>query len=354
MSPDDDFALLRLLGQDCAGALTLDPTKNVTALEPWGWYRALTPSEIGRFTQHPESITAMLGDKTRLSAAGTQYKLPVRKESDGTLCVPHGSAASTHLLKCASRDFSALVENEYLCLTLAREVGLNVVSAELISSGGRHLLLVERYDRFRVDPPPDGVPPVSDSLIALPTMRRYHQEDFAQALGYSRHAKYQENNGPSLADCVGLIRRDAPRPGLEVRELLRWMAFCLVIGNRDNHAKNLSRLLAFESTRWTLSPFYDLVNTTAYRIISKDLALHVASENRVSKLSRASWEGEAKTLGVSSKMVLREVQNMIDAVHEALPDVHLSVAAELGTDARLVQFSQAMGKSLRLARQTLK
>lgn len=39
-------------------------------------------------------------------------------------------------------------ENEYLCHTLARELGLPAASAEMATCGDKRVLIVERFDRF--------------------------------------------------------------------------------------------------------------------------------------------------------------------------------------------------------------
>jgi serine/threonine-protein kinase HipA len=349
---DDDFALLAALGRDCAGAITLDTTPDIERQPQWSTYRRLTADQLEQFARTPVAVTTVLDERSRLSLAGAQYKLSVRKEGS-KLYLPTGGAASTHLLKCPNLDFAGLVENELLCLSLARRVGLSVVTAEPRLVEGGVLLVVERYDRD----PPDAVsnprPRTRAKETSLAHVRRRHQEDFVQALGRSRHAKYEQDGGPSLAECVDLVRRTAPRPAVELLALLRWAAFCFAIGNRDNHAKNLSRMLD-PSLHWRLTPCYDLVCTTAYRHLSTRLAFAMGGEYRPDKVNRAHWEQEATQIGVAPRLMLREVAAMADAVATQLPEAFAQAATSLKTDARLVQVRRAIDKSLRLTRASLR
>ena len=350
---DDDFALLVALGGECAGALTLDVDPSPPAPQAWSRYKVLPPRRLAALGTGPGSTARLFDeDGARLSLAGAQDKVPVRIAPRGRVCLPLGGAASTHILKLPSLDDANLVENEALCLELARRVGLSVVSTTLQPIGERVALLVERYDRDGPIAPTEPAPSSPRGTAMLPAVPRRHQEDFAQALGRPRHEKYEGDAGPSLRDCAALIRSNAPTPALEILAFVRWIAFNAVIGNRDNHAKNLARLLDPGSARWSLAPHYDLVNTTAYTALSKTLAFRIGGEAQANRVSRATWEQQAAELAVAPRLLLREVEAMADAVKDALPAAVAAVAEELGDDARLVQFRTAIGKGIRWARRS--
>ncbi len=336
LSPDDDFALLGALGRECAGALTLLPD----GVEPQtgGSYRPLTEAEIGALGQGHAALPLLL-EEARLSLAGAQDKLAVAWDPDGSLSLPLGGAPSTHILKCENRDFAGLVENELLCLRLAARVELPAAKARVIRLGGALALLVERFDRASSE---DG------------TLRRIHQEDFAQALGVSRHEKYEHDAGPTLASCAQLLRTSGQRPALEIREVLRWTLFNLTIGNRDNHAKNLSRLKTNpRSPRWELAPFYDLLNTTGYKLLTRKLAFRIGGAEEVQHVRAPEWRALAAALGVTPALVESEAERMIELVSSHLRPTSEAVAKELGNAARLAAPVRAIEKSLRLVKESV-
>lgn len=218
--------------------------------------------------------------------------------------------------KCENRDFAGLIENEFLCLRLAARVGLPTAKAHVIRMIGTPALVVERFDRLRRD----------DSAL-----RRIHQEDFAQALGNSRHEKYEHDADPTLGMCAQLLRTSGQRPAVEIRELLRFTLFNLMIGNRDNHAKNLSRLKTNpRSPRWELAPFYDLLNTTGYRLLTRKLAFRIGGADEVQQVRAPEWRALAAALGVAPALVTSEAKRMIDLVSSNLRPTSKAIAEELG------------------------
>ena len=132
-----------------------------------------------------------------------------------------------------------------------------------------HYTITERYDRFP-----------SDNGEVL----RAHQEDFCQALGYGHERKYQEDGGPSFAQCFGMLRDVSSDPATDLQHLLRWQIFNVLAGNSDGHAKNLS-LLYTPDGEIRLAPFYDLVCTRAIDRIDHHLALSVGKKEILASFS---------------------------------------------------------------------
>lgn len=83
-----------------------------------------------------------------MSLAGYQDKIAVFRDEEGRLFLVEGELASTHILKPAPRNpvVKHLVLNEFFCMTLARQVKLDVANVELIRVPEPELL-IERFDR---------------------------------------------------------------------------------------------------------------------------------------------------------------------------------------------------------------
>ncbi len=109
-----------------------------------------------------------------MSLAGVQNKLGVAIDTKNRICIPIDGAPSTHILKPDSERLFGGVQNEALCLTLARRCGLNMPDVTTGTAGRRTYLLINRYDRIQQGD----------------RWRRLHQEDFCQALGRPPSAKY--------------------------------------------------------------------------------------------------------------------------------------------------------------------
>ena len=327
ISAKNDFALLELIGGECAGAVTFVPSGTVLP-ELQSGYRELPPGDIERALKELPRRPLLAGEEgVRLSLAGAQNKLAVRV-ANSEISIPLGAAPSTHILKPASPHFDGLIENEAFCLGLAKAVGLNTVTASLGNAGEVSYLLIDRYDRiFGIDT--DG----EDSI------KRLHQEDFCQALGIPSILKYQNEGGPSLKQCFELIRRTSSVPAPDLLALFDAVVFNFLIGNHDAHGKNFSLLYspgADGGIQTRLAPLYDLVCTLAYPDLSKKMAMKIGSEYESRKISPMNFEKLAQEVGFTERFAGERVRSLTNRVITQLPHVEAgySRAADV---ARLVR-----------------
>jgi serine/threonine-protein kinase HipA len=279
ISRSNDFGLLVVIGGDCAGAVSLVVGDQVAAPDAVEWLEQ--DQLIALLDDLPQRPMLAQRDGLRLSLAGAQDKLPV--VFDGArIGLPLGSTASTHILKPAIAAVEGSVINEAFCMALGQAMGLQVADTEILAAGDRQVLLVGRYDRRRGE---------GERWLRL------HQEDFCQALGIQPELKYQNEGGPDLNACFGLLRR-ATRPSApQVIRLLDAVAFNALIGNHDAHAKNFS-LLYTERTP-TLAPLYDLLCTAVYPTLTAKMAMKLGSKYRFSEVQSRHWEKFAEAAGLS-------------------------------------------------------
>ncbi len=296
ISVGNDYALLAAIGGECAGALSLVPSREDALRKPA--YQRLTDADIAERIESGGAFGSVAGARgIRLSLAGAQDKLPVFIDEDG-IALPKATAASTHILKFENRDFRNLPANEVLLLRLAAAVGLPTVRAELRRIGRHTTAVIERYDRE----------------VRAGAIARIHQEDFCQAQGFPAERKYEAEGGPSISQCVELVRAASVDPLVDTRALIRWHIFNACVGNADGHAKNLSLLHSANGTR--LAPFYDLVCTRAYRRIDRHIAMRIGSSVDADRLRRSDWQQFARDIGVGERFVVETAEEIVGAVSE--------------------------------------
>jgi len=299
VSRANDFALLDRLGGDVAGALqllppgevpaTLAPDQRPTPLDDAGLIRVLDALPVRPLLAGEEGL--------RLSLAGAQSKVPVVLV-DGVVALPAPGQPTTHILKPPISRFVATTENEAFVMCLAAAIGLDVAPVEPRTVQDRTFLLVQRYDRATGD---DGF------------VRRIHQEDFCQALGLPPERKHQTEGGPTIRDCVLLLRDWSTAPALDIPTFIHGLIFNVLIGNADAHGKNYSFLYADAERR--LAPFYDLVSTVAWPEISRHAAMKIGGCDSINVFSTGDWKKMATTAGLGWP-ILRE--RMVDAC-QSLP-----------------------------------
>ena len=307
VAQEDILGLIANLGRDLAGALTTgEPRRgDAPALTP------LPPAALARIIEELPARPFLVGEEgVSMSLAGAQEKLPLAMVADG-LAIPVNGAASTHILKPDNPRLPGSVQNEALCMVLARRCGLAVAPVTTGRAGARSYLLVKRYDRAGSDA---GV-------------QRLHQEDFCQALGKPPAAKYQHNHsgvrGPSTADMFGLVREHMT--AREITQLLDAVIFNIAIGNVDSHAKNYSLLL--QPRRSVLAPLYDLMTGLTWPNITLNHAQDIGGRQRGRHIYGRHWRRMADAAGLAGPATLRRVQQLAGRIAAETQQAAAEVAA---------------------------
>lgn len=298
VSSQNDFALLGAIGGECAGAITFVPMGQSVAADEQAGVEWLDEAQWSALLDELPRRPMLAGrDGIRLSLAGAQDKLPV--VFDGVrMGLPKGGQPSTHILKPAIAAVEDSVFNEGFCLALAQAMGMPTAQAQTVQVNDRQVLLVARYDRLA-------------GANGLPV--RIHQEDFCQALGVVPEMKYQNEGGPDLEACFGLLRK-ATRPSApQVLRLLDAVVFNALIGNHDAHAKNFSLLYATGAAP-TLAPLYDMLSTAVYEHLTPKMAMKLGSKYKFTEVQARHWDQFAQAAGLSraqtKKRVLRMAQDL--------------------------------------------
>jgi serine/threonine-protein kinase HipA len=265
----------------------------------------------------------------RLSLAGSQSKLPVLIR-EATIALPLGNTPSTHIIKPEPERFPGLVANEVLCMTLARAVGLNVPPVSNRPVGNKPCIVVQRYDRF---------------IDANGSVTRVHQEDFCQALGFPPERKYQQEGGPLLRDCIGLLREWSTVAALDIRDFLDGLVFNVLIGNADAHGKNYSILYRKGDRR--IAPFYDLVCTLAWPELSKTPAMKIGKSESIETITPAHWQKMAQECRVGWPMLRERIADLCGKTIEGLKSKEVLAASnDLAMAERVADIIQERAASL--------
>ncbi len=317
LAEGDTLGMLAAIGRECAGAVSVLPEGEPQPAGDRAAVEWLSEDELAK--RLDELPLSPLGDDPeagiRISLAGAQDKLPVVIEGE-RIGLPRGATPSTHILKPPSSlrtgrgnpAYPDLVENEAYCLALARAAGLPTAEAHVRAIAGQNVLVVERYDRRR-----------DDSGAVL----RMHQEDVCQALAVMPDRKYQRDGGPAAVDVVALLRSHSARAAEDVVAAVERLAFAVVTGNADAHAKNYSLLL---DGGVRLAPAYDLVSTAVYPRLSVDLAMEVGGQYQGDQVTARHWAAFLAACRLDTMALRRRLATFAERLVELAP----RVAAEQG------------------------
>ena len=140
--------MLRAIGGECAGALSLLPEGEEPSAEPQP-YEALEAERVDELVAGEGEVPLLVGGSaTRLSLAGAHDKLPVFVDSR-ELYVPLAHAPSTHILKLPHDRHKHVPQNEALTTWLAEELGFGKEANEIMGKGFRDLLATSGFASVR-------------------------------------------------------------------------------------------------------------------------------------------------------------------------------------------------------------
>jgi serine/threonine-protein kinase HipA len=287
----NQFELLKAIGGDCAGAVSLFEDGALPQKPEMYSYNTLTNDHLIKVLKElPENPFMADEAGVRLSLAGAQEKLPVSLK-DNKIRISMNGAPSSHILKTPIKDLHGTVENEAFCMMLAKRMGLTVPDVKIIKINEIPLYIIDRYDRK-----------VENGQII-----RLIQEDFCQALNVNAQLKYT----PTLAVCFSLIRNETVFQVKDTKRFLQLIIFNGLIGNSDAHAKNVSFIHGENGT--TLAPFYDLLSTYLYPY-AKKMAMKIGGGRHFQFLEPKHFELFSKDTSIKYKVVKETIVTMADKI----------------------------------------
>jgi serine/threonine-protein kinase HipA len=293
------FALISHVGEDCAGAVQFVIPERLNALrggkeDKVEW---LDESDIAmrlKTLREDHAAWRLPRDTGQFSLAGAQPKTALLLQND-RWGIPSGRIPTTHILKPPTGHFDGHAENEHICLTLARNLGLPTAQSKVMRFGDEIAIVIERYDRQ----------PKGNDII------RVHQEDICQALGIMPTKKYQNEGGPSPVNIAELLRTYSTDRQDDLDTFIAALGFNWLIAGTDAHAKNFSLLLSGRSVR--LAPLYDLASILPYDefdLRKVKLAMKIGGEYKLGHIALRQWQKFARETRVDADKVVEILTRM--------------------------------------------
>lgn len=324
----DAYNLLEKIGRDCVGALQFVVGDGLS--EPKGLEgEPVSDAQVAKVLRN--LATAPLGieeDDFRISLAGAQEKTALLRK-DGDWIRPKGMTPTTHILKTQlgvlpnGINLSDSVENEFLCMTFCKAMGLDVAEVVIADFEDVRSLVVTRFDRRWTR---DG------RLIRLP------QEDFCQALGYPPSQKYQVDGGPGIAESMKLLSA-SDEPNDDRLDFFKAQVVFWLLGATDGHAKNFSIALR-PGGGFHMTPLYDVL--TAQKAVTDGqirnnrmrLAMCVGDQNhyRLNEVVKRHFIETAKSVGLGAELAGNAIDRLLERIPAAKEEAERAISADFSSD----------------------
>ena len=291
VNPAREFFLLWVLGQDLAGAITVEPADG----------EALPPNVHQDIDEETKIDVPM-----RFSLAGVQLKFSAVQQTNGGLTIPATGQGGSWIVKLPSSRFDAVPENEYSMMELARMLGMDVPETQLLPIN-------------QIANIPDGIGKFGDSFKNAQAfvIKRFdrageqavHIEDFAQVFGVYPQDKYKKASMRNIAQVIGIEGQDE-----DIAEFTRRLVFNTLIGNADMHLKNWS-VIYKDKRAASIAPAYDFVSTIPY-IPDDSASLKVSRSKKFSDFTLDELSHLAAKAMLPEKLVLDTAKQTVAGFHE--------------------------------------
>ncbi|AUC90043.1 kinase [Alteromonas sp. MB-3u-76] len=291
VNPAREFFLLWVLGQDLAGAITVEPADG----------EALPPNVHQDIDDETKIDVPM-----RFSLAGVQLKFSAVQQTNGGLTIPATGQGGSWIVKLPSSRFDAVPENEYSMMELARMLGMDVPETQLLPIN-------------QIANIPDGIGKFGDSFKNAQAfvIKRFdrageqavHIEDFAQVFGVYPQDKYKKASMRNIAQVIGIEGQDE-----DIAEFTRRLVFNTLIGNADMHLKNWS-VIYKDKRAASIAPAYDFVSTIPY-IPDDSASLKVSRSKKFSDFTLDELSHLAAKAMLPEKLVLDTAKQTVAGFHE--------------------------------------
>lgn len=291
VNPAREFFLLWVLGQDLAGAITVEPADG----------EALPPNVYQDIDDETKIDVPM-----RFSLAGVQLKFSAVQQANGGLTIPATGQGGSWIVKLPSSRFDAVPENEYSMMELARMLGMDVPETQLLPIN-------------QIANIPDGIGKFGDAFKNAQAfvIKRFdragdqavHIEDFAQVFGVYPQDKYKKASMRNIAQVIGIEGQDE-----DIAEFTRRLVFNTLIGNADMHLKNWS-VIYKDKRAASIAPAYDFVSTIPY-IPDDSASLKVSRSKKFSDFTLDELSHLAAKAMLPEKLVLDTAKQTVAGFHE--------------------------------------
>lgn len=307
------LSLLEHLGGDCQGAVTFYPHQETAS--NFAAFRPISLNQIEDLLYNAKPLA--IEENVRLCLAGTQRKLPVYIEQQ-QYYLPMGHFISSHILKISPQAQASLCQNEFFVNRLAKALGLHVPEVELLNSQ-QPMLQIQRFDRKR---DANGV------LQAL------HQETIGQISAENMQKL-------DLVTAINLIRQYSAEPVLDLKQLIQWVIFNVLVGNTNAHGGHVAFLLLLDGPK--LAPFYDLC-ALMLNDFKPAAVFNIGGENRLDQIKLENWQLFAEQMQIKPKWLFNFIRDFNSRIVRAAKDLRDDLAKqqiEHGVFDQIIDFISA-------------
>ena len=129
----------------------------------------------------------------------------------------------------------------------------------------------------------------------------------SKSLGISAIHKYEKNKERYLKQLFDILRNYSAEPMSDQLKLWDICIFNFLVGNTDNHIKNISLLYGEDLKSIRLAPAYDIISTMIYENCTENMAISIDGVYDINQITKESFEKEAEYIGLGRKIAMKRL-----------------------------------------------
>ncbi|MES9905002.1 MAG: HipA domain-containing protein [Sedimenticola sp.] len=257
----------------------------------------------------PRSPKAATLEELQQSSELVDKGIPLTKEHDQALT--HGSSIGGARPKAGietedkkyiakfsgSTDTYSVVKAEYIAMSLAKKVGLDVANVELTQAQDKDVILIERFDR------------------QFERQGQWCRKAMVSALTIFEMPE-QEARYTSYEMFAEKVRHLFTSPRATLHELYRRIVFNILVGNTDDHARNHAAF--WDGKQLTLTPAYDICPQGRTGQEASQ-AMNIHGDNKLSQLGNCL--AASSTFQLSEEAAKKIIQSQVSTIKEYYPKI---------------------------------
>lgn len=286
----DDMALLKITGKHQIGRMSyvdeqddIEPRRSKISLD-----------ELLKSRASEELFNYLVDTYFDSGISGFQPKVMVGDVQ--TEVVNRVTAATPNLIvKSAGSEYPHLAENEFLCMSVAKECGFDVPEFWLSEDCG--LFILKRFDIAE-----DGT--------------RLGLEDICSIGNKSADEKYH-GSYEGIAKVIAAVCDDE---GIhDLQKFFEYVAISVLLRNGDAHLKNFSVVYEHPGKPVRLSPLYDVVTTAVYETTNSRTGMNIVDRTLALNLNKTRDYPNIRTLCEFGKKIclVDHPEMIIEQIEEA-------------------------------------
>ena len=126
-----------------------------------------------------------------------------------------------------------------------------------------------------------------------------------------------------------------------------YLVYDYIIGNTDNHIKNLSLLYSEDLKKIRLAPLYDVISTVVYDGSTRDMSVSIDGKYSIDEITRESFANQAEKVHLGKRAAMNRFDRLQNGFEKALNEAAYELKEEGFRNAEMIRDAVLVHRRMR-------